>query len=164
MILAGTGHRPAKLGGYGEHIKKRLIQVAESNVRKLKPDLIISGMAQGWDMALAHAAIACKIPFLAYVPFKDQEYLWPVRSQLEYKDLLTKAKNVVEVCEPGYAPWKMQKRNEAMVNACDEVLALWDGSSGGTGNCIRYAKSKGKLIHNAWSVWINQYELLDLPF
>ena len=33
---------------------------------------------------------------------------------------------------------------------CDLVLAFWDGSSGGTGNCVRYAGKVGKPIENLW--------------
>ena len=37
------------------------------------------------------------------------------------------------------------KRNEAMVDLCDAVLAVWDGSSRGTLSVIRYAEKTGKL-------------------
>jgi uncharacterized phage-like protein YoqJ len=40
----------------------------------------------------------------------------------------------------------MQKRNEYMVDKCDKLLAVWNGTTGGTHNCIKYAKSKGKEI------------------
>ncbi len=38
------------------------------------------------------------------------------------------------------------KRNEKMVDACDIVLAVWDGRSKGTGYTINYARKKGKKI------------------
>ena len=41
---------------------------------------------------------------------------------------------------------KMQKRNEYMVDKADIVIAVWDGSSGGTGNCVKYAQKVGKSI------------------
>jgi uncharacterized phage-like protein YoqJ len=34
----------------------------------------------------------------------------------------------------------MQVRNEWMVDHCNDLLAVWDGSDGGTGNCVRYAQ------------------------
>ncbi len=30
-----------------------------------------------------------------------------------------------------------------MVNNCDMLIAVWDGSDGGTANCVKYAQSKG---------------------
>lgn len=38
-------------------------------------------------------------------------------------------------------------RNRAMVDACDYVLAIWDGKSHGTQYTINYAKNKGKVVH-----------------
>jgi hypothetical protein len=46
----------------------------------------------------------------------------------------------------------MQKRNEAMVNDSNAVLALWNPEkrSGGTWNCVAYAAGVGKEIINFW--------------
>ena len=38
------------------------------------------------------------------------------------------------------------KRNEQMVDACDVVLAIWDGESRGTRYTLDYARKKGKEI------------------
>lgn len=45
-----------------------------------------------------------------------------------------------------YSPWLMQKRNEYMVDNVDEVLAFFDGTTGGTKNCIDYANKMGKEV------------------
>lgn len=55
MILAVTGHRPNKLGGYSKQAYRKLVKIAEVNLKKLNPDKVISGMALGWDQALAQA-------------------------------------------------------------------------------------------------------------
>ena len=60
---------------------------------------------------------------------------------------------VVFVSEPGYAAWKMQVRNKWMVDNSDLVLALWNGTDGGTANCVRYAEKVGKPITNLWERW-----------
>jgi len=72
--------------------------------------------------------------------------MWPESSQKEYKRLLAKAKEVVTVCEGAYSPHKMQLRNQYMVDRCDVLIAVWDGTPGGTGNCVGYAKKQGKEI------------------
>lgn len=38
------------------------------------------------------------------------------------------------------------KRNEKMVELCDAVLAIWDGTSRGTAYTLDYARKKGKKI------------------
>jgi hypothetical protein len=30
---------------------------------------------------------------------------------------------------------------------CDILIAVWDGTSGGTGNSVKYAVSKNKIIY-----------------
>lgn len=150
MIIAGTGHRPDKLGGYGHKPLVHLVNLAEDWLEENKPEKVISGMALGWDYALACAAFNLDIPIIAAVPFKGQESRWPDESQRNYRALLKECEQVVYVCEDGYAVWKMQKRNEWMVDNCDVVLAMWNGSPGGTANCVRYAEKAGKPIVNLW--------------
>lgn len=149
MIAAGTGHRPDKLGGYSEDVMNRLVNVAKKSI--LGYEKIITGMAQGWDTALAIACIEEKVPFIAAIPFLGQDRMWPKESQDRYQYLLSKAWDIKVVTDGGYAPWKMQHRNKWMVDNCDELVALWDGSEGGTGNCIKYATKVGKPIINVWS-------------
>jgi predicted Rossmann fold nucleotide-binding protein DprA/Smf involved in DNA uptake len=62
MILAFTGHRPSKLGGYGSDVDLKLTRLATKVLDDLKPEQVISGMALGWDQAVAFAAIRAKIP------------------------------------------------------------------------------------------------------
>lgn len=153
MIISGTGHRPNKLGGYSSEVSDRLMLLARDWMIAYKPERVITGMALGWDQALAQAARSLDIPYTAAVPFDGQENAWPLNSQILYRDLLVDADDRELVCEGGYAPWKMQKRNEWMVDHADRVLALWDGSSGGTANCIAYANKVGKPITNLWWAW-----------
>ncbi len=141
-ILAATGHRPDKLGGYTARAADRLEQVALNYLRLNRPDRVISGMALGWDQAWASAAICLDLPFDAAVPFDGQERAWPAESRARYRTLLALADRVVVVCPGGYAASKMQMRNEWMVDNCTALVALWDGSPGGTANCVRYAEGR----------------------
>jgi len=150
-IICGTGHRPNKLGGYSQEAYDKLLTIATIALTDTKPDKVISGMALGWDQALAEAAINLQIPVIAAVPFKGQEGVWTQSSKTKYKNIINKCSKIVVVCEGGYSAASMQIRNEWMVNNCNVVVALWDGTNGGTGNCIRYAKTKPVTILNYWN-------------
>lgn len=50
---------------------------------------------------------------------------------------------VVYVTDAPYTRTCMQMRNQWMVDHCDALVAIWDGSSGGTENCVNYAKDQG---------------------
>lgn len=155
MIVSGTGHRPDKLTKFGKPYTTEqhfgIVEVVIDWLEGHEVKKVISGMALGYDMALAHAAVELDIPFIAAVPFEGQERMWSPKSKAFFKTLLDKAAEVVYVCDPGYAPWKMQKRNEWMVDNSNVLLALYNGDkTGGTANCVRYAESKGKVIVNLW--------------
>lgn len=153
MIICGTGHRPPKLGGYGDDVLKKLFNLAKDWLSKNTVDKVISGVALGWDTALALASIKLGIPLVSAVAFQGQESKWPKESQERFHKIL-KSSEVVIVSEGGYAPQKMQIRNEWMVNNSDKVLALFNGSKGGTYNCINYAKEKGVEVINLWNLWV----------
>lgn len=151
--IAGTGHRPQKLGGFGEAANSTLRRFATAWLETLAPQCVISGMALGWDQALAQAAVDLDIPFVAAVPFEGQESRWPESSQREYQALLGHASDVVVVSSGSFSARSMQVRNEWMTDRCDLLLALYDGSASGTGNCIRYADETGRDVLNLWASW-----------
>ena len=87
------------------------------------------------------------------VPFEKQYIRWNEKERREYINMLRKANKVVRVDrlenykikgleQDIYHPAKMQKRNEYMIDNCNILIALWNGTSGGTKNCINYAKKK----------------------
>ncbi len=156
MIIAGSGHRPDKLGGYDPLTTRRVLALATSALKHWKPTLVISGMAQGWDMALAQAAINLGIPFDAYVPFKGQENVWPSATRLYYRELLKRARKVHVITEGGYTKVAMQIRNQCMVDDCELLLTLWNGSNGGTANCIAYAMFMGRSYVNLWPQYLEE--------
>jgi uncharacterized phage-like protein YoqJ len=148
-----TGHRPEKLGGYSDEARHRLEQFAVTYLRYYAPDLFISGMAQGWDQACAYACTVLSIPWTAAIPFAGQESMWPDAAQKRYTRLLEGAERIECVSTGGFSKRARQVRNEWMVDNATDVLASWDGSPGGTGNCIRYAIHQNKRGVNLWPQW-----------
>ena len=150
MIIGITGHRNASLGcGYAEP-NPMLDWIGEqiSNVfDELKPEKVISGMALGTDQVAVRVCIKNNIKFVAAIPFLSQEKTWPTKSQEEYRRLVDLAAEKVIVCQGYYAPWKMFKRNEFIVDSCDLLLAVFNQiNKGGAFQCVEYAKSKDKEI------------------
>jgi nucleoside 2-deoxyribosyltransferase len=41
-----------------------------------------------------------------------------------------------------------------MVDNCDTVVAVWNGTSGGTKNCIDYAKKQNKPVANLYKSYL----------
>jgi len=162
MIICGTGHRPAKLGGYTQDVFDKLVALAEwyilnqlDNLDSPHTNEYISGMALGWDMALAQACVNLNVKWTAAIPFVGQESRWPKSSQDAYNGLLVGAMKIHIVSPGEYAAWKMHKRNEWMIDHSDRVVALYDGDPiGGTAACLHYAESQGKTVDNLWDKWM----------
>lgn len=145
-IVAVTGHRPNKLnneydgvGPLSDAIRKEFKKIIE----EVRPIVAISGMALGVDLLWAETCLDYGLPMAAAIPFKGQESIWPEKSKQRYYDILAKVTRIYYICEPGYAAWKMQKRNEFMVDRANMLIAVWDGTKGGTANCVQYAQLKG---------------------
>lgn len=156
-IVVGTGHRPKHTGGYSEYARQRLIHLATDWLTGLKPRGVISGLALGWDTALIEACLALKIPYVACAPFPNQASKWPLEARQRHERYVAGAAKYI-VCSPGeFSPAKMQIRNDRMIQlACKKtpidalLLALWNGSPGGTTNCLDYAARQKIKIINTW--------------
>lgn len=148
-IIAFSGHRPDKLGGYRlpNPTYIHICQEIEKTLTELRPYMVITGMALGVDQWAANVARKMKIPYIAAIPFEGQECKWPKRSQRTYRALRKLAMGETIVCPGDYSAEKMQLRNQWMVDNADALIAIWDGSRGGTKNCIEYAKSQNKQIY-----------------
>jgi len=116
-----------------------------------RPRQVISGMALGTDTIFALTALEKEIPVLAAIPFKGQEKSWPEHVQERYWKILNHQDVTCNVISNGgYHAKKMQIRNQWMVDNCDLLVGIFNGKSGGTKNCINYAKKvkKQMVIYN----------------
>lgn len=156
MKIAITGHRPNKLGNdYSltgplmQKIKTRIDEIV-TGYRCLvihEEVTLISGMALGIDTMFARMAIENKIPLIAAIPCTNQDQFWGEKEKIEYYRLTRHhSTTTVRVSKLPFTNWCMQKRNEWMVDNCDVLIAVWDGSQGGTSNCVRYAKKVGREV------------------
>lgn len=144
-----TGHRPNKLWGYDltdenyTKLRELMASAISYQAEVHGADIIaITGMALGVDQLFAEVALEHPdvTEVHAYVPFEGFEAKWPQHSKDHYENLLDQCANVEYVSEGGYAAYKMQVRNEAMVNEAHAILAVWDGTAGGTANTVKAAK------------------------
>jgi uncharacterized phage-like protein YoqJ len=149
LAVAVTGHRPDKIGGYSALDPQRcwIKQQLRAYLLESDPAYTISGMALGVDQDWAQVSVDLGIPFVAAIPFVGQEGKWPTNSRAAYHTLLARAQRIVIVSPGGYASWKMQTRNEWMVDHCGRLVAVWDGTAGGTGNCVAYAQRVARNMH-----------------
>lgn len=151
-------HRPSKLYGYDLTVPNWLAlkEKFKSLLVGLECDEAVTGMVLGVDTVFALAVLEPKseggnIKLHCAIPCMNYSCKLLNMSVRQYKDILSKADIVTLVSDSEYKPYLLQKRNEYMVDLADKVIAVWDGTCGGTANCVRYAQSVGK-------------EIIQLPF
>lgn len=151
-----TGHRPDKLHGYDKNnITNIMLRTAISNAIKLLHlkygvDNFISGMALGWDLWAALEVIKLqetfpRIQLICAIPCKNHSDNFKNKQDKEdYQYIIESANYVHNVTGIKYFPRCLQIRNEWMVNNSIGQIAGWNGTRGGTYNCIKYAESVNK--------------------
>lgn len=156
MIVAVTGHRPDKpgMGGYGPDAFRRLRRFAYYWFDNHHADKVITGMAQGWDLAVAYACRELEIPYVAAIPYYKQDSKWPIAARLLYRELCNYATETMVIAD-SYSNEAYHLRNRWLVEHCDQLWALWNGDfRGGTAATVRYAEEYGVPVVNLWNEWI----------
>jgi uncharacterized phage-like protein YoqJ len=158
LILGATGHRLHLLPGYqgsgsSQKLRTALLETAMDALAEWHPDEVISGVATGWDMAVAAAAMLLNVPYRCYVPFIGQEKLWSEADKTMYNSLLDQA-DEVRVISPVQHNGAYLERDQAMVDDSGRMIALCFGDrypDSGTAYTLAYA--------DGWLVpWTNYAE------
>ena len=150
-----TGYRPEKMPFPNEEhplciaLKTRLRETIEQCIKD-GADCFFSGMARGTDMWSAEIVLELKktypnIKLSAIIPCRTQTNGWTAEEKQRYDNIIKECAAVMCVSE-SYTKSCMMKRNRALVDCCDLLIAVYDGQSGGTANTVSYAQSKSKKI------------------
>ena len=165
-----TGRRPKDLCGYKwtnyKEFQEKFVDFLETlysqGVRKF-----ITGGAQGFDQMSFWAVNTLKerhtdVQNVVYCPFRNQADAWKGKtsdafSKEEYNKMLQVADLVVYTTDATLKQYPsivkaLYHRNHRMVMDSDYVVALfpsddWNVVKGGTAECMRYANSVNKQIH-----------------
>jgi uncharacterized phage-like protein YoqJ len=155
--IAFTGHRPEKIGGYDESSPMRVAvknAIADALKRAIakhgesKEIIVVTGGALGVDTDAAREAYKLGLKFIVARPCSDHGENFKADAKVAYQKMLKIAHKVVLVNEQPYdlagKADCLHARNRWMVDNCDAVVAIWDGSPSGTSNCVAYAKKANR--------------------
>ena len=144
-----TGHRPEKLPWRTDEddprcldLKKRIFDAAEA-VYFSGVTHFICGMARGCDSYFCEAVITLRdqhpeITLEAAIPCEEQSASWPEADRSRYNRLVS-ACDFVTLVSHSYTPECMIKRNHYMVDHSSVLIAVYDGTQGGTMATMLYA-------------------------
>ena len=140
-----TGHRPEKLNCNEAAIKVKLSHAIDQAIQDGFVTFI-SGMARGVDiwaaeLLLEHRAAAPSLHLICALPYSGFEQRWSPQWQTRYQAILQQADLIKTIC-PSYSMAAFQQRNEWMIDHSSRLIAIYNGTPGGTRNTIEYAKQK----------------------
>ena len=144
-----TGHRPEKLPwGTDEadprckalkcKIKDAVESAYDGGMRHF-----ICGMARGCDFFFAETVLALRlekadVTLEAAVPCPTQADKWPEADRERWRSILN-ACDLETMVQHSYGPGCMLRRNRYMVDHSSLIIAVYDGTSGGTRYTLEYA-------------------------
>ena len=140
LKIAFTGHRHLKY----VDVEQSLIKVHSD----FPGAMWITGGAYGLDSHAARYALDNSIPLWLVLPFpaKIMCAKWISYDSQELLFRSFKECTKLSVISPVFSMQSYQLRNEFMVDASDVLAAFFDGSPGGTANCVCYANDVNKKI------------------
>lgn len=148
-----TGHRPEKLPWGNDEtdprcaaLKRRLYDAVESAYDEGMRHFIC-GMARGSDFYFAEAVLALRgrvgdVSLEAAVPCPTQAEGWPEADRERWRELLA-ACDMETVVQDRYTRGCMLRRNRYMVDHSALIIAVYDGTPGGTRRTLEYALRQG---------------------
>lgn len=151
-----TGHRSSKLPWRGNERDPRCLRLKNDIANAVRAVYesgfrhFICGMALGCDTFFAEAVIDLRLDFPditleAAIPCEGQDKSWDSGDKARYDRILASCDEITLVSR-SYSPGCMQRRNEYMVSRSSLVIAVFNGSSGGTFNTLRLACRQGLEI------------------
>lgn len=164
-----TGHRPNKLGGYDlsangyAELQADLELYIQRNLEVFDTVVGHSGLALGGDTIWSKAILAMKkkfpgrVLFHAEIPMMEQAEAWFKQSDIEFWEEQVNSADFSSVYgslegldeneRKKMAGVYLNTRNVGMIEHSNVMLALHDGSSGGTGNAVRDAKKRNVPVY-----------------
>jgi uncharacterized phage-like protein YoqJ len=126
---------------------KKLLEKAIDEAIERGFTTYISGGSRGVDLWAAEIVIAKKkinpnIKLIMALPHPDFEKRWGIDDRLLY-DYALKNADFVKTVSNHYYKGCCQVRNQYMVNHSGLVIAVYNGTAGGTRNTIGYVNSAG---------------------
>ena len=141
-----TGHRPEKLKRPVQEItadmEREVVKAVSAGVTVFN-----TGMAKGTDIVAGEVVLRLRdkgypICLVCAIPYQGFEKSWSKEWKQRYHSIIDRADDIHYIC-PQYFRGCFQQRNRWLVDHSELVIAVYNGSPGGTRNTIDYAKRKG---------------------
>lgn len=156
--VAFTGHRPESLS-FGRslnagRIEEFKIVLCDEIRREMDEgcDTFYCGGARGIDLLCGEIVLEEKadrhpdVQLICVIPYEQQDERWGQTWKERYRSVLCGADSIRQICD-SYQRDCFHIRNRYMVDACDLLIAVYNGkTTGGTAYTVQYAIKQGKEV------------------
>ena len=147
-----TGHRMIE-----EKYRDKLILLLDRAVEYAYAEgcrFFYAGGAVGFDTLAARAVIRFKmthpdVSLVLILPCINQDDYWN-SSDIDRYNFIVSMANEVRYVSDEYTKSCMKKRNMALAEACDIMIAFVGRARSGSGQTVRMAESMGKKVYNLY--------------
>lgn len=152
ITCAFTGHRKIK-EAHKKHLTG-LLQRAINYAYERGCRRFITGGALGFDTEAAREVLRFRIShpdvsLMLFLPCLDQDAAWSERQRDAYEYILSSADEVRYVSE-SYDKSCMKRRNQAMAEECDIMIAYVARDYSGSAQTMRMATTLGREVYNLY--------------
>lgn len=157
--LGVVGCHPQQIADscYWERIFPRLVDLARSALAKMPTYVILCGVSQGLESAVAIAAQEYQIPYYLFTPFPGYGLRWTSEDKRRLHQVWQGANEVIYIND--LAPTNreefvvaIRRQQEVIALLSDRIIALWREKR----EMDRLSKVVEKhdiTIHNLWGSW-----------
>lgn len=152
MTCAFTGHRRIEVAHkkkLGNLLSRAINYAYEQGCRRF-----IAGGALGFDTEAAREVLRFRmshpdVSLVLFLPCIDQDAEWSAGQKDAFGYILNSADEIKYLADE-YTKTCMKKRNMAMAEECDMLIAYASRSTSGSGQTIRMAQKLGKQVYNLY--------------
>lgn len=146
-LVLVAGHRPGKLGGYGDNptaasVRTRLGEALAAMVEVDGPLAVVSGLRLGAEQLGAEAALDRSLPLVAVLPYPEADRPWPPEARRRFRELVDAAEVAVTL-EDRTPPSRqaagaaLGRRDAWLARQVDAALVVWDQDDDEVGRLVR---------------------------
>lgn len=148
MIIGITGHQRLEDPSRWDWVGKSFRDLMSKHC---PPFIGFTSLAEGTDQLLANEILQMGGEIHAIIPYEEYEHAFQNERALgEYRRLLNESKTVETLQKLKDEEESFLAAGKRVVDSSELIVAVWDGKAakglGGTGDVVKYAKSKGKIV------------------
>lgn len=124
------GPRIQEIGGFDDSqkdLQDKIKNVIDDVIKSKDPknDILLSSASLGIEFWAIQSCLKLNKPYILYVPYNNFDSKWPTKQKNLYKEVMQKAKEIVQTHHGEYSPQKIFEKDKIMRGDADTIIHFW---------------------------------------